>query len=95
MFSYFPTRLPTADDLQRCDDVYLLTPEDFNPHENSFAYNEERMVDWGGEISHKDDRQRILLEDVPDTSDMIASARAICQEEQEYIDGALLCAGCQ
>ena len=90
VFSYFPTRLPTVDELQSCDNIYLLTPEVFNPHDSSFAHNEEQMVDWEGEISHKDDRQRILLEDVPDTSDIIASTRAICQEEQEYIDGALL-----
>jgi len=90
VFSYFPTRLPTVEDLQSCENVYLLTPVNFNPHDSSFAYNEERMVDWEGEISHKDDRQRILLEDVPDTSALIASTRAIGQKEQEYIDGALL-----
>lgn len=47
------------------------------------------MVDWEDEIAHKDDRQRILLEDLPDPSNDIASARAICQEEQEYIDKLL------
>jgi len=31
-----------------------------------------------------------MLEVVPDTSDVIASARAICQEEKEYIDKTLI-----
>jgi hypothetical protein len=85
VFSYFPTRLPTVAELQSSDNVYLLTPEDFNPHDGSYAHNEDRMVDWEGEIAHASDRQRILLEDVPDSSTIVASARAICQEEQEYI----------
>ena len=91
VFSYFPTRLPTVDELQCSDNIYLLTPEDFNPHDDSFAHNEVRMVDWEGEIAHEDDRQRIMLEDLPDPSTVIASARAICQEEQEYVDKTLHC----
>ena len=90
VFSYFPTRLPTVEELQASDNVYMLTPENFDPHDGSFAHNESRMVDWEGEVSHKEDCRRIMLEDVPDTSDVIASARAIRQEEQEHIDRNLI-----
>ncbi len=53
-FSYFPTRAPTNDELDACDDVYLLTPNGiWNPHSDSYSKNEEMMTDWEGNMVEK------------------------------------------
>ena len=36
-FSYFPTSKPKADDMQASDEIYLLTPSTFNPHDDSMV----------------------------------------------------------
>ena len=44
IFSYFDTSKPTENQVQNCDDVYLLTPEhNWNPHIDVYAKNEENM----------------------------------------------------
>jgi hypothetical protein len=46
IFSYFPTSEPTTAQLEACDDVYLLTPnEGWNPHSDAYFRNEENMLD--------------------------------------------------
>ena len=39
MFSYFPTSKPTALQMQEAEDIYLLTPSRWNPHDDSYATN--------------------------------------------------------
>ena len=54
-FSYFPSSKPTVEELQASDDIYLLTPSRFNPHNDGYAVNEDSMLDWEGnmiETSH-------------------------------------------
>ena len=35
------------------DEVYLLTPTRFNPHDDAYAANEESMLDWEGNMIEK------------------------------------------
>ncbi|MEM7375797.1 MAG: hypothetical protein AAF587_44810, partial [Bacteroidota bacterium] len=64
IFSYFPCRIPTRDVLETCENVYLLTPNKWNPHSDSFAYNEESLLDWEGNVLPKKDRRQFMMNEV-------------------------------
>jgi hypothetical protein len=52
MFLFFHCRMPVADKLESCDKIFL-TPDstDWNPHCESFAKNEESMLDFEGNMA--------------------------------------------
>ena len=86
IFSYFPTSKPTHDDLLNPNEVYILSPATWNPHSNAYSANEESMLDWEGNMQPKKDRQhRIVLDNVEDDINMVASL-SITPLEQEAID---------
>ena len=86
IFSYFPTSKPTHDDLLNPNEVYILSPATWNPHSDAYSTNEESMLDWEGNMQPKKDRQhRIVLDDVEDDVNMVASL-SITPLEQEAID---------
>ena len=66
IFSFFPSRKPTLNELQLLDDhIVLITPEGtWDPHNDTYARNEENMLDWEGNIVDPRDRVHILLEHV-------------------------------
>ena len=85
IFSYFPTSKPIHDDLLNPNEVYILSAT-WNPHSDAYSTNEESMLDWEGNMQPKKDRQhRIVLDDVEDDIDMVASL-SIIPLEQEPID---------
>ena len=51
-FSFFHCRMPAADELESCDKIFL-TPDstDWNPHYESFAKNEESILDFEGNMA--------------------------------------------
>eukprot|EP00957_Ditylum_brightwellii_P071572 5441754-Ditylum_brightwellii.AAC.1 len=54
-FLYFPSSKLMVEELQASDDIYLLTPSKFKPHDDRNAVNEDSMLDWEGnmvETSH-------------------------------------------
>jgi hypothetical protein len=56
IFSYFPTHAPTNEQVDACDDVFLLTPNGiWNPHSDAYVKNEENMLDWEGNMVEKQD----------------------------------------
>ena len=74
IFSYFPTSKPTHDDLLNPNEVYILSPATWNPHSNAYSTNEESMLDWEGNMQPKKDHQhQIVLDDVEDDVNMVAS----------------------
>ena len=90
IFSYFPTSKPTHDDLLNPNEVYILSPATWNPHSNAYSTNEESMLDWEGNMQPKRDNQHwIVLDDVEDDINMVASLQ-ITQLEQEVIDTHLV-----
>ena len=90
IFSYFPTSKPTHDDLLNPGEVYILSPATWNPHSDAYSANEESMLDWEGNMQPKKDRQhRIVLDDVEDDANMVASL-SITPLEQEAIDTHLI-----
>jgi hypothetical protein len=86
IFSYFPTRAPTNDQLDACDDVYLLTPNGvWNPHSDAYSRNEENMLDWEGNMVEKQYRKQILLSEVESDTTMAAAA-TISKVESQAVD---------
>ena len=86
IFSYFPTSKPMHDDLLNPNEVYILSPASWNPHSDAYSANEESMLDWEGNMQPKKDCQhRIVLDDVEDDVNMVASL-SITPLEQEAID---------
>jgi len=81
IFSFFPTTKPTIELLQSCEDIYMLTPERFNPHDLAYALNEEAMLDWEGNITDERYRQRFLLSNIEESNEMTTSAIISCNEQ--------------
>ncbi|MEM7463144.1 MAG: hypothetical protein AAF362_10750 [Pseudomonadota bacterium] len=86
IFSYFPTSKPKASELTDPSDVYLLTPTTWNPHSDAYAFNEENMLDWEGNMRESKYReQHLVLDEVPDDDRMVSSL-AIGDSEQQIVD---------
>ena len=56
VFSYFSSWMPTEDDMRAGHDVYVLTPERWNPHTDTYARNEDNIVEWEGNVKEAKDR---------------------------------------
>ena len=83
-FSYFQTRKPTLNKLNENDDVYTLTPEHFNPHNDAYARNEALMLDWDGNMINRSRRQQVLLSDVRLWN--IAAQPVVSEKESKVVD---------
>jgi hypothetical protein len=73
VFSYFPTSMPTAQEMTESEEIYALTPSRWDPHQTAYASNEDNMLDWEGNIIDKKDRQQLLLSDIQEDTFMAAS----------------------
>ncbi len=64
IFSYFPSRIPTDEELDSCDKI-MFTPDspDWNPHSDVYARNEENHLDWRGEMVEPQHRKRVLFDE--------------------------------
>jgi hypothetical protein len=88
IFSFLPTSKPSVEDFEACEELYTLTPTQFNPHSTSYAQNDASMVDWEGNMIEQRHRNPILLEEVPEDIAM-ASALQIGAVEAAAIDGLM------
>ena len=65
--------------------IYVLTPTIWNPHSETYVINEERMLDWEGNMrNERDHEKRVVLEDIPSDETMISSL-VLCEKEEELI----------
>ena len=77
IFSYFSTTKPTENNMLAGHDVYVMTPEIWNPHSDEYEQNEANIVDWEGNIKQPKDRIKVIIEDLPgeaDESDYLISS---------------------
>jgi hypothetical protein len=88
MFSYFVTSKTTALQMMELENIYLLTPSNMNPHCDSYATNEENMLDWEGKMIQRKDRVQILLSDIQEDVAMAASIQ-VSSAEAKVIDNFL------
>ena len=80
IFSFFPTTKPTENELQVGHDVYILTPECWNPHTDTYSENEASMLDWEGNMRERSEwTNKIVLDEV--NSDMDESHFTISTTE--------------
>jgi hypothetical protein len=47
--------------MQESDEIYMLTTDQFNPHDDLYAANEDSMLDWEGNMVEKKHRTQVLL----------------------------------
>ena len=66
IFSYFPTRALTLDEMQNCDQIehIFLSPdaETWDPYSESYSINEDQIVDAGGEMVYPTPIERTVFE---------------------------------
>ena len=66
MFSYLPQRALTQEKMQRCDETehVFLSPDDetWDPYSETYALNEEQIVDTGGGIGYPPQQSRKVFE---------------------------------
>jgi hypothetical protein len=87
-FSYFPTCKLTATTMQESDEIYMLTTDQFNPHDDLYAANEDSMLDWEGNMVEKKHRTQVLLSEVEENEAMSSSIQ-VSSIESRAIDCAL------
>jgi hypothetical protein len=88
IFSYFPSSKPTATNMKESEEVYLLTPTNWNPHDNAYAENEQSMLDWEGNMIESRHRTQILLSDIK-VDAMTAASVQVSATESTKIDELL------
>ena len=88
IFSYFPTTKPSLQIMQSCEDVLVLTPSRWNPHDTAYALNEEGMLDWQGDLVEEKDRHQILLSEVTQ-DDAMAASTGVGRVEASAINACL------
>jgi hypothetical protein len=79
---------PIAMHMQQSDEIYMLTTNQFKPHDNLYAINEENMLDWEGNMVERKHRTKILLSGIEENEAMAASVQVSCIESMA-IDRAL------
>ena len=85
IFSFFQTTKPTTKELQAGHDVYILTPEGWNPYTDAYSLNEASMLDWEGNMCERGEwTNKIVLDEVD--SDMDGSHFTISTIEGRKID---------
>ena len=88
VFSYFPTIKPTVEECDTNEEIYMLTPNRWNPHSDVYARNEESMLDWEGNLADTRDRTRFVLSDVTADETLQRSVQ-VSAVESEYIDALM------
>ena len=56
IFSYLPTCNPTATNMQNCDEIYIMTIDQLNLHDELYTANEDPILDWEGNMVEKKHR---------------------------------------
>ena len=81
VFSCFLTSKPTSKTLQNAVDVYIIMPSLWQPHSDTYAHNESKMLEGEGNMRDwKDWEQWVVLDDIPEDTGM-ASGLHIPMEE--------------
>ena len=75
IFSYFPSTTPTPQTLKDNKEIYLLTPNTWDPHNNAYTNNKENMLDWQGNMVERRYRKQVILSDIEEDATMAASVQ--------------------
>ena len=69
IFSYVRTTKPSAQIIEKYEEVFLLTPSKWDPRNSEFSHNEQHILDWKGELVEAKHR-RMILADVDENIDI-------------------------
>ena len=69
IFSYFSMTKPTEDDMLAGHDMYVMTPEKWNPHSDAYEQNEANIVDWEGNIKQPKDQIKVIIDELSGEAD--------------------------
>ncbi len=86
IFSYFNTSRPSTKTMIECDEIYIVTPKNWDPHTDAYERNEGSMLDYKGELIPKK-RGEVLLSKIKVSANM-ESARNISAAEEGWINEA-------
>eukprot|EP00957_Ditylum_brightwellii_P165908 12632216-Ditylum_brightwellii.AAC.1 len=73
VFSYFPTSMPSTEEVNTSKSVYILTPNRWNLHAKQYANCEQNLIDWEGKVLGKTTEMKIVLADIQDDEGMTSS----------------------
>ena len=85
IFSFFETSKPTLNQLESEEEIYMLTPQHFNPHDIAYALNEDAMLDWEGNMVEQKDRQQYFLADI-EIDEEVPLSSIVSSTEEKYCD---------
>ena len=85
VFSYFPTSMPSTEEVNTSKNVYTLTPNRWNPHAKQYANCEQNLIDWEGKVLGKTTEMKIILADIQDDEGM-TSSMMVASAEIRYMD---------
>lgn len=61
VFSYFPSRTPTIEELETCKRIHLTDEHDWNPHSNEFQNQENNIMEHNqGDYYITSEQRRIM-----------------------------------
>ena len=67
IFSYFPTRKLTMDELEECEymETVYLSPDasQWNPYDEEYAESEDKFLVFRGDLIHRQPKRRKILDD--------------------------------
>ena len=86
IFSFVPTYKPNESMLKDCEEVYVLTPNRWDPHDSAYSHNEAQMLDWQGQMVQPKHRQTILLSDIEEDAEISSACYIGHVESQAVID---------
>ena len=73
VLSYFETIKPSTQSLNENENIYLLTPDKWNPHDTGYTSNKDGILDHEGNMIFHKHRQQIYLSDVQEDTYMYAA----------------------
>ena len=59
--------------LEDCEEINVLTPSRWNPHDSKYDHNKSQMLDSKSEMVKPNNRQSILLSDIKEDADISAA----------------------
>ena len=77
MLSYFITSNPTTKKMMEVEDMYLLTPNNMNPHCDAYTTNEDNILYLEGNIIQRKGIVQILLSEIPEDVAVTVSAQVL------------------
>ena len=91
IFSFFHHRVPTPDELEGCDKLFIIPDSEiWNPHCDSFARNEESMIDFEGNISEPH-RQTSYVMETEEAQEMDYNSSSVTAEQWDTAINDTIC----